>query len=323
MISIVIPVFNGEEYLSSCLESLLVQKDQSFELIMIDDGSTDNSYEICKKYESKFLKFKLIHQENKGLSAARNIGVKVSVGEYIAFIDADDWVHPTYIDELNKAINNHKSDVLMFGIQLSDGNNVIKPNAYQKHELSNLVMRNNEVLTCLFRFKMQSYSVCLLLRRELFTKIQFTDGIYYEDILFFHQLMRFDLKILCLDKILYYYRLSNGSSITKNPTIKKASDLLTIIKKLDDLYLVGDNVILYYPYRLNLICTALTIIYDAPKNIECEAILNELKQMFDYSLKHIPLNQLSKIPSFSKIVFMKLGILKMVLSIRNVRKKNL
>ena len=93
-ISIVIPIYNAEDHLQRCVDSVLNQTEKNIEIILVDDGSKDNSIEICKNYLNQDKRVQLIHQENSGVSAARNRGIEQACGEYIGFIDSDDWIEP-------------------------------------------------------------------------------------------------------------------------------------------------------------------------------------------------------------------------------------
>ena len=100
LVSVIIPVYNVSEYLSRCLDSIINQSYNNLEIIIVDDGSTDNSYKICKKYEEMDSRIRVIHKENGGAASARKVGLLSSCGEYIAMIDADDWIHPQYFSIL-------------------------------------------------------------------------------------------------------------------------------------------------------------------------------------------------------------------------------
>lgn len=111
MISVVVPVYNMEKFLARCIDSLLAQTLTDFEILLIDDGSTDKSAEICKKYAEKDSRIQYIYKQNGGLSDARNTAVKIAKGEYITFIDSDDYVHNTYLDYLFTLCENHNADI--------------------------------------------------------------------------------------------------------------------------------------------------------------------------------------------------------------------
>ena len=101
MISIIVPIYNREKYLSECIDSILVQSYSDFEVLLIDDGSTDRSGEICDEYAQKDARIRVFHKENGGVSSARNVGLDNATGEWIAFVDSDDWVGEKYLESFS------------------------------------------------------------------------------------------------------------------------------------------------------------------------------------------------------------------------------
>ena len=114
-VSIIIPIYNVEEYLSQCLDSIVNQTYSNLEVILINDGSTDNCLEICNKYINKY-NWKLINKKNGGLSSARNAGLKEFTGDYVYFIDSDDWIKEDMIEVLVSLLENKKADIVECGI---------------------------------------------------------------------------------------------------------------------------------------------------------------------------------------------------------------
>jgi glycosyltransferase involved in cell wall biosynthesis len=110
-VSIIVPVYNVEQYLKECIESILAQTWKNFEVILVDDGSTDSSGKICDEYSQKKEFISVIHKKNGGLSSARNAGIDVAQGDYLAFIDSDDVVHPRYLSELVAIVKKEKADL--------------------------------------------------------------------------------------------------------------------------------------------------------------------------------------------------------------------
>ena len=113
-ISVIIPVYNVEDYLSKCLQSVINQTYTNLEIILVDDGSTDNSGEICDEFSENDNRIKVIHQKNTGVSQARKIGIDVADGKYIGFVDADDWIEPDMYETLINKMKN--SDIIMSGL---------------------------------------------------------------------------------------------------------------------------------------------------------------------------------------------------------------
>ena len=123
LISIVIPVYNVENYLNRCIESIISQTYENIEIILINDGSKDNSLLICKEYKNKDKRIKVIDKKNEGVSIARNIGVEKSSGKYVIFVDSDDWIEKTFVENLHKKISEYNVDICIGGcINYSDKN---------------------------------------------------------------------------------------------------------------------------------------------------------------------------------------------------------
>lgn len=110
-ISVVIPIYNSERYLSKCLESIISQSYKNFELVLVDDGSTDNSLSICNEWKNKFSKIKVIAKDNGGVSSARNAGIEAAGGEWITFIDSDDWIDADYLTSLTNSLKEHLTSI--------------------------------------------------------------------------------------------------------------------------------------------------------------------------------------------------------------------
>ena len=111
LISVIIPVYNVENYLDECIQSVLQQTYKNLEIILVDDGSTDNSGVICDEYKDKDTRITVLHQKNGGISKARNVGIEYAHGEYIGFVDSDDFIHPQMYELLYAAIHKEQTDV--------------------------------------------------------------------------------------------------------------------------------------------------------------------------------------------------------------------
>ena len=112
LVSIIVPVFNVEKYLRQCLDSILGQTFNQFEVIIVNDGSTDNSGAICQEYEARDNRIVYLEKENEGVSEARNLGLDFATSEYIIFIDSDDWIEPTYVEVLYEKIEEYQADIV-------------------------------------------------------------------------------------------------------------------------------------------------------------------------------------------------------------------
>jgi len=220
LISVVIPVYNVSDYLKECLDSVLAQKYPSLEVIMIDDGSTDNSGEICDEYVKKHHNFRVIHQENGGLSAARNKGISVAKGEYICFIDSDDYILPGYISQLYKTAQEHKADICVCGY-----GDIIPP------ELT-LIGSEATVRLLTQQENMDNLAWNKLYKRHLFIDydIRYPEGKINEDNLTTYKLYSHANKVSYLPKSLYFYR-ERENSITKKSNYLKQLQMRELAAK--------------------------------------------------------------------------------------------
>ncbi len=203
-ISIIVPVYKVESYIKECIESILGQSFTDFELILIDDGSTDSSSEICDNYAQKDKRIVVIHKENGGASTARNAGLEISKGEYISFIDSDDFVSKDFLLELFKAIEGYDMSMCYYfdyanGSITKIGKGEYKVDSNQFWYLSLGGANGNVVWNKLWK-------------KSLFNAIRFKEGTIIEDEFIRHYLICSCKKIHIIDQALYYYR-KNPSSV--------------------------------------------------------------------------------------------------------------
>ena len=193
-ISLIIPVYNVEKYLKQCLESVINQTLQEIEIICVNDGSTDNSPKILKEYAQKYKRIKIINKENAGLGAARNTGIEHATGEYIGFIDSDDWVDTSMYEKLYKNAEVHNSDIVMCPIHLfSDNNKEIKHNlSYFSLEcfdesFDDGVFDYKKTKDFIFKIAVTAFNK--IYKTEFVKKInaKFPEGLIFEDNPFFYQ----------------------------------------------------------------------------------------------------------------------------------------
>ncbi len=214
-LSIIVPVYNAEKYLNDCIESIIGQTYSDFEVILVDDGSKDNSNEICLNAVKNNEKIHLIVQENKGVSSARNSGLNAAQGEYVSFIDADDIIHPQYYEKLITAINDKCVDLVATSYTRSQTQLGIN-NKPEKTQLFD----QTELLEDLFSRpgKLVASSCNKVFKRELIGNIRFIDGLHFwEDLNFLMRLYseKETIKACYLPENLYYYR-ENTDSVTMN-----------------------------------------------------------------------------------------------------------
>ena len=225
VISIIIPVYNAEKYLSRCLDSVVNQTYKKLEIIVVDDGSTDNSRKILEKYKKRDNRIVLLYKDNGGQSSARNIGLKRAKGEYIGFVDSDDYIVDNMYEFLKNMIEQYHADIAMCDytrkkIKLNKGWNEKKIVQYRDEDISMLFYR--------LRGEKSFYSVWnRLYRKKLLLGINFIEGKTTEDVLFTYDVYKKASKVVysSLKKYMYY---SNQTGITRNVLCEKDFSLLEI-----------------------------------------------------------------------------------------------
>lgn len=224
-ISIIVPVYNMSKYLEQSLDSIKRQTYDNWECILVDDGSKDSSGNICDRYASEDERFKVIHQSNGGLSAARNTGLKHIKGKYVAFVDSDDWLDENYLKTLHGHITRYNVDVAQCGFvkEFRSFRRVKtltpEPVIIEKSELVSELLQDS---------KIPSFVWNKLYKREVVTG-NFPDGKVYEDF-FMLSLWSVNIKKIFLDPSpLYHYRMRK-SGITQNNNLKHQLDFIDAIK---------------------------------------------------------------------------------------------
>ncbi len=206
-LSIILPVYNSEKYLSQCIDSVISQSFADFELIIINDGSTDSSGEICNVYAEKDNRIKVIHQNNRGVSFARKLGIEQSDSEWLGFIDSDDWIESDTLKIAYDTAIKEESDIVCFGIQKAT-----------QTEKTSIEFFNSDIYTNFLYYPVYMNSFCnKIIKKALFTEnsLDFGIGIITsEDLLVMFQLFHFAKKISYLPSVLYNYRF-NSDSVTQ------------------------------------------------------------------------------------------------------------
>ena len=241
MISVIIPVYNVGAYLEECLDSVKNQTYTDIEVILVNDGSIDNSQVICELYCEQDSRFHLINQENQGQSAARNHGVSASSGELITFVDSDDVLSIKYLEVLNRYV---REDIDLVECEYRATRSVF--NKLKEAENIQILFEGNSeesvIKSCNYG---ASYSpVCKLYRRKLLEDFPFLTGVIYEDIYHGVGVLKFIRKMVRLDYVGYYYRKRSNSTMHKQFS-KKNLDLFTCCDKLVDLFASDEKLIPY------------------------------------------------------------------------------
>lgn len=228
-ISVIIPVYNVEKYLKRCLDSVINQTYKNLEIILIDDGSTDKSGNICDEYAAKDKRIIVIHKENGGLSDARNKGLDICTGDYISFIDSDDWINLNYFDVLLKNLLEYDVDVACC--------DYLRTNKYEQNNDINIenvqIFRDEKILEIYLEKELVS-ACAKLYRKEKFYDVRFPLKKVNEDISTIFLVFIRSKTVSFIDKKLYFY-FRNTGSITKSKFSRKNLDLLHAWKEVSNL----------------------------------------------------------------------------------------
>lgn len=220
MISVIIPVYNVEKYLNACLESVTGQTYKNLEIILVDDGSKDNSYEICREWEKRDSRIACVHQENHGLGAARNAGKAMAHGEYIAFVDSDDTIQADMYEYLLKILLENQADMSVCQMQRSDEK--------EKRGLSETVIcvtQEEGIQRLIFRDEINASCCGKLFPSDLLENMDFVVGRIYEDMEYAYHVMKKCHKIAIGNGVKYNYFMRDGS-ISHSFSMKRIDDLL-------------------------------------------------------------------------------------------------
>lgn len=236
-ISLIVPVFNCEKYLDRCIESIIGQVFSDFEVILIDDGSTDKSSQICDDYQKRDGRFRTIHQDNRGQAAARNLGVRLATAEWITFIDADDIIHPQFLELLyNATISNN---VLIGACQAYEGN--VLPDSFFKHQdcRPSLIKINENTLLKLYHSGDTDASKFLywvvwgkIIHKSIISEYPFTENRIYEDNAVVFKWLFSAKNIVFCNNLMYFYYINKGGTTKKKYTLERLDWLWAVQEQI-------------------------------------------------------------------------------------------
>lgn len=247
-LSIIVPIYNVAPYLRKCVDSLLTQDIADYEIILVDDGSTDNSGAIADELTAypqplpkrRGVLMKVIHQENKGLSAARNTGIAVAQGEYIMFVDSDDYLQPNVLGVLMEQIERDKLDVLRFRYQnVRESGEAFVPHEGMKVDYNDYCRVPTDGLSFLTdRVGIQCYAWQFVVSATLCKKELFTPGIYFEDTDWTPRMLLHAKRVASTELVVYNYLWREGSITLSQKDIQKQRkqlhDKIDLLRKLNN-----------------------------------------------------------------------------------------
>lgn len=241
-LSIIVPIYNVVDYLQKCVQSLIHQNYSDYEIVLVDDGSTDGSSELAELIHHQYSRVVLVHQENKGLSSARNMGVNIAKGDYVVFVDSDDFWEPNVLESLMRTVDEDDLDVLRFDYQ-----NVVKTSdggytPYQPYKKPHEVDLCHGVCDGLHyleeRMQHQCYAVQFIVKRSLLigSNLLFREGIMYEDVEWTPRMLLKATRVNSTEMIVYNY-------LTRQNSITTTSNLQKVHKQTDDKFIVLNTLI--------------------------------------------------------------------------------
>ena len=278
-VSIIIPVYNIEKYVAKCLDSVTNQSYPNLEIIIVDDGSTDNSLKICKEYQKKDKRIKIIHQENKGLSGARNRGFKESTGDFIWFVDGDDYIEYNSLEVIKSYLK--KNDIIVFNYKKINGKKELKIKNKKNDENINI----RYMLSCVTAWNK-------VFKREILEGESFPEGYIYEDIYLIPSLGLKTSKIIFIDEYLYNY-VNREHSITNSNF--KFKDKIYVMNHVYDKLHLNNKDEAEFIYINNLILPS---------------IVDKVQKGHKYNLKQINDIAKEKFPQYYKNKYWTRGLLR-------------
>ncbi|MBF0699721.1 glycosyltransferase family 2 protein [Streptococcus danieliae] len=320
-LTIVVPVYQVEKYLERCVDSILNQNYQDYEIILVDDGSTDRSPEICDEYAEKFEQIQVVHKKNGGMSEARNTGTTLAKGKYVYFIDSDDWLDSSCFEQVIPLVEDGNYDLVCFGRQF------VKSEDEALRQVAEPEIRSvtgyDAYLEMMDQGWVTGFVTDKIYKVSLFREnnIEFPIGRYYEDLGVLYRILLNSNQVLLTNQVFYHYFLDNPNSITASWNQKKVQDMLEFYKDAHHSEIVLDNLQesdqhIADVYYVNGLIHVLSSIYKSGYEKEyeyiVEDILNEIK-------KHpLTYKDMAKQPNKMKYLLYRLSLLKFAFKIQNI-----
>ncbi|SHH94265.1 Glycosyltransferase involved in cell wall bisynthesis [Clostridium collagenovorans DSM 3089] len=297
-VSIIMPVYNSEKYLEDAIESILAQTYLNFELILVDDGSTDNSAQICNQYMNKDKRVKVIHQKNMGISGARNTGLSNSIGEYIVFADNDDRFLPTLLEDNIKLIKEENADVVKFSVRYLKIDDTFTTEEVYKYHLSDGVYDKGYLISnydALRRRGVFTFVWNMIVKKSLIQKnnIIFDERIKFggEDNKFNYELFKNVNKLVCNSKAYYiHYRRVSHSTVVKFNINKAESSILIVDAEKSIVDSLGIDKSIWYKYLVEYISFIVNIIFDNRNTMSFRERVNYLEEVKRLNQFNIDIN---------------------------------
>lgn len=267
LISVIVPVYNVQEYVEACVDSIICQSYVNLEIILVDDGSTDQSGEICDNYSQRYSNIKVVHQTNGGLSTARNAGLDVMTGEYVTFVDSDDLIHEDTITSLYGCLEDNSAEIS--AISIISVNDINKLPAISDSHSTTVIYESGTVATesmLLQKGQIDNSPCGKLFKSSLFDYCRFPVGMLYEDLATIPYVCLGAKKVVATTMPMYFYRRRESSILGSFS-----------IKRCDVLDVVDDLVRYMQQYHPSLVVAAQSRKFSANMNILCLMLGNGIR----------------------------------------------
>ena len=321
LLTVVIPVYNVERYLKRCIESVLAQEWKDYEILLVDDGSTDHSPQICDDYVKAYDFISVIHKENGGLSEARNTGISHAKGEYVYFPDSDDWIEPDTFIALAEALESQEFDIISFNRDFVKGE---EDAIVSEPEVTQVFEGKDAFVQMLKHRYITGFANDKIYRKSLFVdnNILFPSRKYYEDLGTNYKLFLSAKKVYATNQKYYHYLIDNPDSITQSWNEKKFRDMFGFYKEVfySDFVrsqLNQEELHISQLYYVNGLTHILASLYKAKLHKHYSEIASEVKQELE---KHkITCSEMKSIPNRNKYLLYRLHLLKLAFAIQGMK----
>ncbi|WP_455537609.1 glycosyltransferase [Terrisporobacter sp.] len=334
LISVIVPVYNAEKYLDKCIQSIINQKYSNLEIILVDDGSEDNSLNLCKKYSESDERIKLIHKINGGVSTARNIGIEMAKGDFIAFVDSDDFIDENMYYNMMKKASEYECDVVMCDCYKIDNDKKevfthdIRAGFYDKEQLYNDYF-NKLLMLDSINYPPTISNWVMLIRKDIIKNynLKYKEGIRFsEDLLFGSQVMYYAGSFYYLKEECYYNYIKNSTSVTNTYYEDKWEEFIKLYNEIrlffEDRIDYDFNQQIYYCLLFFLYNSINNVIFSnkgfIEKNKDIKSILknNKVIEMFR-NIDISKLNICKKQAIITKIYKSRIGIILYIIYMNN------
>ena len=290
LFSIIIPIYNVEKYLNLCLDSVLAQEFADYEIILVDDGSTDNSPAICDEYAEKNTKIRVIHKTNGGLSDARNFGIKEAQGDYLMFLDSDDfWNGRNVLSELHNIIVERNPDIIIHELSSFYDLGKIVPRKFKNKDIQNFSFDFKRDLKKLVDNDVYYATACNKIIRTSIVKkneIEFPKGKVHEDVAWCANIIPYIRSYALYSNPFYYYRKERQGSLTIKVKPKNIIDLIDILSEREIFLSKYEGGLSYLSYNYYIYLSHVNLLKKEQKQKYLEKLI-ELRYLLDFYPKSI------------------------------------